>query len=164
MGDIKFESFDKIRNSTPPMSPIRNDDLLSNHLNDDYGLTSFETQAPNDSDGDEIQRNGRSRNDSENGDAHGNSDGIETSACSGRGPATPTLTRKGGSDYVASVTGMKSAFSFCTSPCEGRQIDVNELMRGDLSNKAIDDDVAMVSAIVISCLFPYNLSFLPCEI
>lgn len=65
-------------------------------------------------------------------------------------PCTPPpLSKKERSDYKASIVGMKSAFSFCTSPAEGRMIDVKELMTGDLHRsrgaEGVDDAVALVS-------------------
>lgn len=150
VGHIQFDSFDKMQNTSPSISPIKNEELFSNHPNNESKLGHIEIGSSNDivDDRDECSRPDDFS--SANGDTYATADGSTlTPTDSRRNPGTPASAKKAGSDFAASVTGMKSAFCFCMSPSEGRNIDINDLMSGgELGSKGtIDDDVAMVRAV-----------------
>lgn len=139
--DIQFHSFEGMRTSaSADISPIKYQEFCLDETIIKFGAGD----RGSGSDEDDAEQDHLHREDSLT-QVEGAEEGGRQAGGAARGPARAPGGE--GSDYRDSVTGMKSAFSFCTSPSEGRYLDVHELMRGDLGNRAIDHDVATVSGV-----------------
>ena len=115
-GDIQFDSFDKMQKSSPTVSPIKYDDSSFSDPNDENKQSvGNENQFGTEDDDHHDEQSGLPGDHSSS--TKGSRDGGDgNNSKDSRGFGTPPSARKEGSDYLSSVAGMKSAFSFCTSP------------------------------------------------
>lgn len=148
--DIQFQSFGGLNKSQTDISPIKHDYEMPHNTTideNDQNASNTNHPSPDDDESNHVSLDEPNHESDE--------DECVMSHPESRGFFSPvSATRKEGSDFAASITGMKSAFSFCMSPAEGRQIDVNELMKGDFSDRIIDHDIAAVCVMSIVCLCP----------